>query len=94
MGTPTKAMKNQNISEAFVEDAAVILALQQVAYQSEAKIYNDFRIPPLTQTLEELKNDFANAVFLKAEIQGRDYRLHQGAPSRGYLLYRAIDCSS
>lgn len=39
-------------------DAAEILALQKVAYQSEAEIYGDDSLPALQQTLEELQADF------------------------------------
>lgn len=60
-----------NIAQALLEDAAIILELQKLAYQSEAQLYNDFSIPPLIQTLEELRNDFSHAVFLKAEIEGK-----------------------
>ena len=39
------------IEPAMIEDAAEILALQKLAYRSEAEIYNDFSIQPLLQTL-------------------------------------------
>ena len=39
------------ITTAIIEDAAAILVLQRLAYQSEAAIYDDFTIPPLTETL-------------------------------------------
>ncbi len=58
------------ITQASPNDAAVILELQKLAYRSEAQIYDDFSIPPLMQTLEELRSDFAHAVFLKAEYEG------------------------
>ena len=54
------------ITPATSTDAAAILALQQLAYQSEARLYNDWNIPPLTQTLDELGADFAAKTFLKA----------------------------
>ena len=57
------------ITCASPEDAAAILELPKLAYQSEAQLYQDFNIPPLTQTLEELKNDFAEKTFLKAQIE-------------------------
>ena len=60
----------KNIAQALPEDVTAILELQQLAYQSEAQIYNDFSIPPLTQTLEGLRSDFGDAVFLKAEVEG------------------------
>jgi ribosomal protein S18 acetylase RimI-like enzyme len=59
------------IEMAVIGDAEVILSLQKLAYRSEAEIYDDFTIPPLTQTLEEIKKDFENQVFLKAVTDGR-----------------------
>ena len=40
---------------ASIEAAAPILELQKQACQSEAKIYDDFAIPPLLQTPDGLK---------------------------------------
>ena len=54
------------IEQANVNDAAEILKLQKLAYQSEAVIYSDYTIPPLIQTLEEIQNDFSTHTFLKA----------------------------
>ncbi len=59
------------IERATVHDAESILSLQKLAYQSEAEIYDDYTIPPLTQTLEEIKKDFENQSFLKAVKDGR-----------------------
>ena len=50
---------------ADVTDAADILALQKLAYQSEAAIWNDYTIPPLTQTLPEITAQFSDHVFIK-----------------------------
>lgn len=58
------------IEKASVEDAEKILDLQKVAYRSEAEIYNDFSIEPLTQTLDEIKADFETRTFLKAVVDG------------------------
>lgn len=55
-----------SISQAKINDAQAILELQKLAYQSEAKRYNDYKIPPLTQTLEEIKFEFESHYFLKA----------------------------
>ncbi len=52
-------------------DAAEILALQKVAYQSEAEIYGDHSLPALEQTLEQLQQDFDRMVFLKAVVNGK-----------------------
>ncbi len=51
---------------ANIENAEQILSLQKLAYQSEAAIYQDFSIPPLRQTIEEIKREFGTQTFLKA----------------------------
>jgi ribosomal protein S18 acetylase RimI-like enzyme len=59
------------IERATVADAEEILSLPKLAYKREAEIYNDFTIPPLLQTLEEIKKDFENQIVLKATIDGK-----------------------
>jgi ribosomal protein S18 acetylase RimI-like enzyme len=59
------------IVKATVLDAEEILFLQKLAYQSEAKIYNDFNIPPLLQTLESIQQDLEDQFFLKAKVGER-----------------------
>jgi len=54
------------IIHANIADAEEILKLQKLAYQSEAIIYNDWSIPPLNQTLEDIKKEFAEITFLKS----------------------------
>ena len=54
------------IIKAENDDLSDILSLQRLAYQSEAKLVNDFSIPPLTQTLEGLTADFDDGIILKA----------------------------
>lgn len=56
------------IERATIFDAEEILSLQKLAYKSEAQIYNDYKIFPMNQTLEEIKNDFERWLFLKAVI--------------------------
>ena len=58
------------IEHGLIEDAEEILKLQKLAYLSEAEIYNDYSIQPLTQTLESIKADFSRQLFLKATIDG------------------------
>jgi len=60
-----------SISYASLADAEDILALQKMAYQSEAILYNDWSIPPLTQTIESLRDEFPNSVILKASVGER-----------------------
>lgn len=55
-----------SIDRASSDDAGEILALQKLAYQSEARLNDDWTIPPLTQTLPEILSEFETRVFLKA----------------------------
>lgn len=68
------------ILPATIEDAKMIHQLQRLAYRSEALIYDDFSIPPLAQTLDDLQEAFTSKFFLKAiengEIVG-SVRAHQ-----------------
>jgi GNAT superfamily N-acetyltransferase len=59
------------ITRATPEDAQEILDLQKLAYQSEAAIYQDYTLPPLTQTLPEMEAELQSQVFLKAMAAGR-----------------------
>ncbi len=54
------------IKEAEMSDLPEILNLQYLAYQSEAKLFNDFNIPPLKQTLSDIEVEFRNGIILKA----------------------------
>lgn len=57
------------ITPAQLADAPTILALQKLAYHSEAVLNDDFTIAPLTQTLPDIEADFQQQVYLKA-VQG------------------------
>ncbi len=59
------------IEKALKKDLEEILELQKLAYQSEAEIYDDYSIPPLTQTLEEIKEDFSFQILLKIVINNK-----------------------
>lgn len=58
------------MEKALYEDLEEILALQKLAYLSEAEICSDYTIPPLTQTLEGIKDDFTKQTILKIEEDG------------------------
>lgn len=58
------------ICPASLEDAPAILALQRAAYASEARLYDDWNIPPLTQSLEQLQADMRASVVFKAMVDG------------------------
>ena len=55
-----------NIEKAEREDLQKILDLQYLAYQSEAKLFNNRDIPPLKQTLEEVFDEYQKGTILKA----------------------------
>jgi len=59
------------IERATTNDAKEILELRKVAFEGQAKIYDDYALPPLTQTLEEIMAEFEKNDFLKASIDGR-----------------------
>ena len=54
------------IERTNVEDLPEILELQYLAYQSEGDNLNNYQIQPLTQTLEEMTQEFHNGAFYKA----------------------------
>lgn len=60
-----------HIGTASESDLEEILTLQKLAYISEAEIYNDFSIPPLQQTLEEIRKEYNEKTFFKAVASGR-----------------------
>jgi len=47
-------------------DMEEILALQKLAFQSEAALYGDYTILPLQQTLDSLRQEASKAIILKA----------------------------
>lgn len=60
-----------SIVQASPDDAGEILALQKIAYRSEAELNDDWTIPPLTETLPEIISEFETKVFLKAVCADR-----------------------
>jgi ribosomal protein S18 acetylase RimI-like enzyme len=54
------------IEKAKYEDLEKILELQKIAFQEEADLYQQFHIPPLEQTLENIRQEFEEKLFLKA----------------------------
>lgn len=54
------------IKKAEKKDLKEILALQYLAYQSEAKLFGSMDIPPLKQTIEEVFDEYEKGTVLKA----------------------------
>jgi ribosomal protein S18 acetylase RimI-like enzyme len=59
------------IERATTADAGEILTLQRAAYVSEAQLYGDPYIPPLVESLEQVRKVIEGAVVLKALDAGR-----------------------
>ena len=52
------------VERALEQDIPSILALQKLAFVTEAELYGDYSIPPLTQTEASLREEFRRAVIL------------------------------
>ena len=62
---------NYQITKAEITDAEYTLKIQKLAYQIEAKRYNNYNITHLEQTLDELINQFKDHVILKAVLKDK-----------------------
>ena len=60
-----------HIEIASIDEAAIILEVQKEAFSGQAKIYNNFDLPPLSQTLESIKREFSKKIFLKACVENQ-----------------------
>lgn len=54
------------IIKAEKEDLQKILDLQYLAYQSEARLFDNQDIPPLKQTLADVEDEYQKGIILKA----------------------------
>jgi ribosomal protein S18 acetylase RimI-like enzyme len=61
-------MKNVAIAPARVDEAGQILKLQRLSYRTEAALYDDWTLPPLTQTLRELLEQYDDHTILAARL--------------------------
>lgn len=64
-------LRTVRIETAAVSDAAEIVDLQKLAFYNQAVLYQDFTLPPLVQTLDELLGEFTRYTCLKAVVAGR-----------------------
>lgn len=67
----TQAAGTIHIERAVAADIPEILALQKVAYRSEAEIYGDASLPAMRQSLAEVTRDFERMCFLKGVVNGK-----------------------
>ncbi|XHH08578.1 MAG: GNAT family N-acetyltransferase [Candidatus Bathyarchaeia archaeon] len=59
------------IETANPNDAQEILSIQKLAFTVQAQLYNVYTLPPLLETLDEVKAAFQTHTILKATIDGR-----------------------
>ena len=55
----------RDILRASTDDAEHLLALQKAAYAAEARLYDDWTIAPLTETVEEVRAEIRRSTVLK-----------------------------
>lgn len=74
-------------------DLEAILALQKRAFQSEAVLYGDFDMPPMTQTLEQIREEASRRTVLKL-VEGEailgSVRGHCDSETRSGYLGRLV----
>lgn len=63
----SKMIEDIKISKAALSDLDSVLNLQRMAFISEGEKQDDFETAPITQSLDSIKTDFENFLFLKAE---------------------------
>ena len=80
------------ISPASFSDLPEILALQRLAFQTEAEILQDWTIQPLTETLEEVQQEFEAGPVLKAcdEKTGQIVGSIRGRVKDGTLFFAKL----
>jgi ribosomal protein S18 acetylase RimI-like enzyme len=59
------------IQESVIDDVGEVLHLQRAAYESEAKLYNNWSLPALTQTIESLREEYSSSLVLKGIVDGK-----------------------
>jgi ribosomal protein S18 acetylase RimI-like enzyme len=59
------------IADATVGDAGELLTLQRAAYLTEGELHRDFRLPPLVETLAEIRAVVGDGMVLKAVLGTR-----------------------
>lgn len=72
---------NFQILPAEATDLTAILNLQKECYHTEAELYNEYNIPPLTQTFDSICEEYKQGtLFLKGVVDGQLI-----ASVRGYI---------
>jgi ribosomal protein S18 acetylase RimI-like enzyme len=64
-------MDDLRIEPAGVQDAGEILTLQRAAYVTEAQLHGDPFLPPLVESLDQVRTMISGSVMLKASVGTR-----------------------
>ncbi len=64
-------MDDVHIERATVEDAGEILTVQRAAYVTEAQLHGDPFLPPLVESLDQMRKMVAGSLVLKATVGTR-----------------------
>lgn len=64
-------MRDLRIERATVADAGEILTVQRAAYVTEAQLHGDPFLPPLVESLEQIRGSITESLVLKASIGPR-----------------------
>jgi ribosomal protein S18 acetylase RimI-like enzyme len=85
---PTEQIRIERTTAVAADE---ILALQKIAYLSEAEIIDDYSIPPLHQALKDLLFEFERQIFLTATAENTVIgsvrcRLEEGSCYIGKLI--------
>jgi hypothetical protein len=68
---PVTCFYRMKTEKANINDAKEMLTVQKLAFQAQAKLYNIYTLPPLLETLDEVKAAFKTHTILKATQNGR-----------------------
>jgi ribosomal protein S18 acetylase RimI-like enzyme len=71
-------------------DAEAIVAIQRLAYESEARRYQNWQIPPLVETLDSVREQIERHVVLKAIVDGRLVGSARGVVTDGVCEVRRL----
>ncbi len=66
-------------------DALKILEIQKAAFEGQAKIYHNYKLPPLTQNLESIEKEFHEKTFLKVLLNEQIIGAVRFKVSEGYV---------
>jgi ribosomal protein S18 acetylase RimI-like enzyme len=69
------------ITDTVPADAGELLTVQRAAYLTEAALHNDFGLPPLTETAQEIRAAMTTGLVLKALLGTRIVGAVRGRPA-------------